>query len=251
MTCFKCGGKGHRSPDCPSKKQFYQKAKKSEAASTSAVTSDDKTKPDAKPKEGTIKGSSASAVVTAIESSAHIEEAWSACAAIPYEEAIVIDCSDLAAQEEVHIPDAYHAFAGIIESGHRVDIFDSGASRHMTPHLDRLSNFRTTAPHQIRAAENGGNHIRLKGVLHAPKMHATLISLGVIEAAGFAWIGYDGHLYRIFYESTHASLATSAVSLSLFEIHKRLGHVNYGYLKACCEGPSRSHIACTPVSACR
>lgn len=149
------------------------------------------------------------------------------------------------------VEETVHAFAGIIESGHRVDIFDSGASRHMTPHLDRLSNFRTTAPHQIRAAENGGNHIRLKGVLHAPKMHATLISLGVIEAAGFAWIGYDGHLYRIFYESTHASLATSAVSLSLFEIHKRLGHVNYGYLKACCEGPSRSHIACTPVSACR
>ncbi|OBZ68228.1 hypothetical protein A0H81_11842 [Grifola frondosa] len=287
LTCFKCGGKGHRSPECPSKKQFYQKTKKSEAASTSTGTSDGKVKTDAKPKDGATKDSSASAVIAAPESSAHIEEAWSACAMIPYEEEIVIDCSDLAAQEEVHIPDTYHAFAGIIESGRRVDIFDSGASRHMTPHLDRLSNFRTTAPHQIRAAnlevfyshgvgdmllhlpaENGGKHIRLKGVLHAPKMHATLISLGVVEAAGFAWLGYDGnliicnqhndivisvpredHLYRIFYDSAHASLATSAVQLSLFEIHKRLGHVNYGYLKAMIQQNRLTGITLDPRSS--
>ncbi|OBZ69767.1 Retrovirus-related Pol polyprotein from transposon TNT 1-94 [Grifola frondosa] len=233
-------------------------------------TSNGKVKTDAKPKDGATKDSSASAVIAAPESSAHIEEAWSACTMIPYEEEIVIDCSDLAAQEEVHIPDTYHAFASIIESGRRIDIFDSGASRHMMPHLDRLLNFCTTTPHQIHTvnsevfylhgvgdmllhlpAENGSKHIRLKGVLHVPKMHTTLISLGVVEAAGFAWLGYDGnliicnqhndivisvpcedHLYQIFYDSAHASLATSAVQLSLFEIHKRLGHVNYGYLKA-------------------
>ncbi|OBZ66107.1 hypothetical protein A0H81_13959 [Grifola frondosa] len=167
--------------------------------------SDGKVKTDAKPKDSAMKDSSVSAVIAAPKSSAHIEEAWSACAMIPYEEEIVIDCSNLAAQEEVHIPDMYHAFAGIIESRRRIDIFDSGTSRHMMPHLDRLSNFCTTALHQIRAAnsevfyshgvgdmllhlpaENGGKHIRLKGVLHAPKMHATLISLGVVEAAGFA-----------------------------------------------------------------
>ncbi|GBE78838.1 hypothetical protein SCP_0200350 [Sparassis crispa] len=268
LTCYKCGRKGHRAPDCPSKKQYYQCSKrKSEAAASSSGSADTKPKADGKPKDN-AKDTSASTVAAQSISSAHIEEAWSASMVFsaPFEE-IVIDCADLAAQDEVQISETYHAFAGVAKSGHRVDIFDTGASRHMTSHLDRLSNFRTTVPHRIRAANseifhshgvgdllmhlpaiNGGRHIRLKGVLHAPAMHATLISLGLLDEARFAWLGHEGtltisnrendviasipredNLYRIFYDST--SLA-SAVELSLFEIHKWLGHVNYAYLKA-------------------
>ncbi|GBE86104.1 hypothetical protein SCP_0806280 [Sparassis crispa] len=268
LTCYKCGGKGHRAPNCPLKKQYYQRSKgKSEAAASSSGSTDTKPKADGKLKDN-VKDTSASTVAVQSVSSVHIEEAWSASMVFsaPLEE-IVIDCADLAAQDEVQISETYHAFARVAESDHRVDIFDTGASHHMTPHLDRLSNFCTTAPHQIRAtnseifyshgvgdllmrlpAINGGRHIRLKGVLHAPAMHATLISLGLLDEAGFAWLGHEGtltisnrendviasiphedNLYSIFYDST--SLA-SAVELSLFKIHKWLGHVNYAYLKA-------------------
>ncbi|GBE88222.1 hypothetical protein SCP_1300360 [Sparassis crispa] len=286
LTCFKCGGKGHRAPECASKKQFYQRPKKSEAASTSSGMSEGKVKADAKPKDSVTKESSASVATVTPASSAHIEEAWSACATFTplCEEEIVIDCSDLAAQEEIRISDAQHAFVGFVESGRHVDIFDSGASRHMTPHLDRLSNFRATAPHPIRAAnsevfyshgegdmlmhlpfENGGKHIRLKQVLHAPAMHATLISIGLIEAAGFKWLSKDGeltlfnrhddviayipreeNLYRIFYDTSQTSVTTAHVTLSLFEIHKRLGHVNYGYIKAMLHQNCLTGIALDP-----
>ncbi|GBE85560.1 hypothetical protein SCP_0800770 [Sparassis crispa] len=282
LICFKCSSKGHRAPDCPSKKQYYQRMKgKAEAAASSSGSADSKVKADLKSKDG-AKDSSAPAAAAQSASSAHIEEAWSASAVFPapFEE-IVIDCSELAAQDEVHISDTHDHFAGIAESGRRIDIFDSGASHHMTPHLDRLSNFQTTAPHQIRTAnseifysngmgemlmhlpvENGGRHIRLKGVLYAPAMHATLISLGILDEAGFTWMGHDGlltvfnkmndiiariprvnNLYRIFYDS--ASLA-SPVQLSLFEIHKRLGHINYGYIKAMLRENRLAGIALNP-----
>ncbi|GBE80058.1 hypothetical protein SCP_0212610 [Sparassis crispa] len=281
-----CGGKGHRAPECPSKKQFYQRPKKSEAASTSVNVTDGKTKADAKPKDGAMKESSTSVAVTAPVPSVHIEEAWSACTSFSplCEEEIVIDCSDFAVQEEIRISDAHQAFGSVLETGHRIDIFDSGASRHMTLHLDRLSNFHTTMPHWIHAAnseifyshgigdllmhlpaENSGKHIRLKSVLHAPAMHATLISLGLIEAAGFSWLGHEGeltiinrqndvivsvphndNLYQIFYDSSLASLATAPVQLSLFKIHKRLGHINYGYIKDMLQQNHLTGIALDP-----
>ena len=153
LTCFKCGGKGHRANVCPSPSTNRTSGKPrdstSNASSVQASGAGDKAKP-----AGTTP-----ATVEVQAQSAFIEEVWSAIdiplnnPSAPVFQPVEIDCSYLAAQCASTSPiPALVDFSPVAATaaaddtgssgGLRVDIYDSGASRHMTPHRDRLSSFR-------------------------------------------------------------------------------------------------------------
>ena len=96
------------------------------------------------------------------------------------------------------------------------DLYDSGASRHMTPFHHRLINFTTIESRPIQAADKrtfhaigkGDMHIEipnegrtttilLKDVLYAPNMGLTIISISRVAAAGYSTL-FQSNFCRIF-----------------------------------------------------
>jgi len=146
-----------------------------------------------------------------------------------------------------------------------VDLYDSGASRHMSGHHHRFTNFIEIEPKPITAANKRAFHairkgdmlidipngdttsnILLKDVLYAPSMGVTLVSISCIAAAGSTVI-FSGDNCRIFNNSksllgkiemsqglyrvysAHEEPAGYARRvkelLTIDELHRRLGHV--------------------------
>lgn len=110
-----------------------------------------------------------------------------------------------------------HTFAAIalanIDSTLETELYDSGASCHMSPYKHNFINFipiqtkiLTTADGGcFEATGKGDMHISipvgkstttilLKDVLYAPKMGVTLISIGKIDAAGYAALFHKSQL---------------------------------------------------------
>jgi hypothetical protein len=148
--------------------------------------------------------------------------------------------------------------------GTEVDVYDSGASTHMSPNRHRFTSFKEIPPRRITAAErtvftatgignmriaipNGKttNHITLKDVLYCPDLAFTLISLVRCDKAGFAVLLRDQHctirdakgttvgkipLKEELYKVEHNSLTESAnivqKTLSIDELHRRMGHIS-------------------------
>ena len=98
----------------------------------------------------------------------------------------------------------------------QTELYDSGASRHMSPYRDHFENYAPIAPKAITAADkrhfqaigkgdlqikilNGHSTttILLKDVLHCPDMGLTLVSVGKITAAGYKVI-FRGLTCRIY-----------------------------------------------------
>ena len=143
------------------------------------------------------------------------------------------------------------------------DLYDSGASRHMTPFRHRLINFMTIDSRPIRAADkrifhavskgdmqiqipNGRNTttILLKDVLYAPDMGLTIISISRVAAAGYSTLFHAnfcrifdhrnsriGHihvtsngLYRVDHEESTLAAETKG-KISLLELHRKMGHI--------------------------
>ena len=97
-----------------------------------------------------------------------------------------------------------------------MELYDSGASRHMSPYKHKFVNF-IPIQRKILTAADGGHfeavgkgdmhismpngktttRILLKDVLYAPKMGVTLISIGKIDVAGYAALFHKSQL-RIF-----------------------------------------------------
>lgn len=104
------------------------------------------------------------------------------------------------------------ALIGTVESRKaESDLYDSGASRHMTPFKHRLMNFTKISSRPITAADKRVFHatgkgdlriripnstttttILLKDVLYAPDMGVTIISISRIAAAGYSTLFRQG-----------------------------------------------------------
>ena len=150
------------------------------------------------------------------------------------------------------------------ERGHgksTTELYDSGASRHMSPFGERFANYRTIPPRAITSADkrvfyavgmgdlrievpNGESStpIMLKDVLHAPDMGVTIVSINRITKAGYSllfdetccWIrdrnkNYVGKipvsingLYKV--ERVYAA-AIPDETVDLATLHRRLAHV--------------------------
>jgi hypothetical protein len=144
-----------------------------------------------------------------------------------------------------------------------MELYDSGASRHMSPYRHLFLNFEPITPKSITAADKGtftaigrgdikitvpngtkSVEILLKKVLYAPKMGLTLVSISKIDDAGYAILFRNKKckiftltkkligsipVYRGVYLVTHRSATESATSavetVTLDELHRRLGHI--------------------------
>lgn len=149
--------------------------------------------------------------------------------------------------------------------GVETELYDSGASRHMSPYRDRMENYVSIIPKSITAADkryfqaigkgdlrikipNGNNSntsILLKDVLHCPDMGLTLVSIGKIAAAGYhtlfrgPWCRiYDtknklvgqlaarNGLYRVDHDIAEmAAMGVAGEVLTLEDLHRRMGHI--------------------------
>lgn len=146
-----------------------------------------------------------------------------------------------------------------------VDLYDSGASRHMSDHRHRFSNFVEIEPKPITAADKQAFHaigkgdmlidipngdttsnILLKDVLYAPSMGVTLVSISRIAATG-STVVFSGDncrifnnskmllrkiemsqgLYRVYSAREESAGYAGRVKelLTIDELHRRLGHV--------------------------
>jgi len=148
-----------------------------------------------------------------------------------------------------------------------IELFDSGASRHMSGQRHRLINFTKIEPKSITAADKrsfsavgqgdmlidvpkgkGTTRIRLRDVLYAPSMGLTLVSIGKITDSGasvlfhgniccihnsthvlLAEIPKDKGLYQTFTPHVESTgyVAKVADLLTIDELHRKLGHVGH------------------------
>src|SRR5277367_524644 len=149
--------------------------------------------------------------------------------------------------------------------GVQTELYDSGASRHMSPYRDHFENYIPIMPKSITAADkrhfqaigkgdlrikipNGTSAtiILLKNVLHCPDMGLTLVSVGKITAAGCKVIFYGptckifdptgkaigqvavrNGLYRVDHDMTvNIAMASDAREVvTVEELHHRMGHI--------------------------
>jgi len=145
-----------------------------------------------------------------------------------------------------------------------IELYDSGASQHMSPYRHRFLNFKSISPHPIQAADkrtfdaigrgdlpievpNGKTTtcILLTNVLYAPSMGATLVSISRLTRAGYAALFcgnmcrifnqnkkqlgevlVSGNLYRMKHKPTSFGAAMSGPkTLTMEEMHQRLAHL--------------------------
>jgi len=151
------------------------------------------------------------------------------------------------------------------------ELFDSGASCHMSGYRHRFLNFVQIEPNPITAADkrtfyatgkgdmylevpNGetSSKILLRDVLYSPTMGVTLVSIGRITSAGssvlfhgdtcriydpskilLAQIPKRGNLYRNYTpRPEYAGFAKrKKETLTIDELHRRLGHVGHEYIR--------------------
>ncbi|PPQ87182.1 hypothetical protein CVT25_014593 [Psilocybe cyanescens] len=152
-----------------------------------------------------------------------------------------------------------------------IDLYDSGATRHMSGAKDRFKNLIPIEPKSIAAADNrsfsatakgdmiiyipngssGVSEVLLKDVLYAPTMSVTLVSISRIveSSASVLFFGkscqiYDknetcignipvhGGLYRVYTKQPSVEFAgKTKVLVSINELHRRLGHVSHARAK--------------------
>ena len=149
--------------------------------------------------------------------------------------------------------------------GIQTELYDSGASRHMSPYRDHFENYIPIVPKSITAADKryfqaiGKGNLRikipngsrtttvlLKDVLHCPDMGLTLVSIGKITSAGckmmfrgptcrifdqkdkiIGQIDAKNGLYRVDHDVTvNVAMAGEArEALTIEEFHRRMGHI--------------------------
>lgn len=161
------------------------------------------------------------------------------------------------------VEDASPASAGAATST-TVELYDSGASQHMSPYRDRFINFKSISPHPIQAADkhtfeaigrgdlpielpNGKSKTRilLTNVLYAPSMGVTLVSISRLTSAGHAALFRDesckifdankkllgevpvrNGLYQVRRPLTSfAGVTNTPKILTMEELHKRMAHI--------------------------
>jgi hypothetical protein len=144
-----------------------------------------------------------------------------------------------------------------------IELYDSGASRHMSPFRHRFINYRSIDPRPITAANahtfyaigagdlqidvpNGTSTtpVLLCDTLHAPDMALTIVSIGCITSTGNSvtfkqnscriknksgtTIGHiptsSNGLYKVEH-SHHAASATPIEQVDIHTLHCRLGHI--------------------------
>ena len=168
---------------------------------------------------------------------------------------------------------ALPAFTVSTAIDHTSELYDSGATCHMTPHKGALLNYTPIAPKPISTANqltfhtfghgglpihlpNGNNftNITLRDVLYTLDIALTLVSIGLIDKAGYT-VTFKGSMCTIrdtaskfigsfpkqdglYCVDTHleapVSTHSATVKMSATEAHHRLGHISPEAAKQLC-----------------
>ena len=153
--------------------------------------------------------------------------------------------------------------------GSEIDIYDSGASSHMSPDRHRFITFKEIPPHPVATADKAilkatgigdmqiaipndktTNHITVKDVLYCEDLAFTLISLTRCDKAGFAVLLRDkhctirdpkgtiirripliGNLYKVEHKPSTEYANMACRTLTIDEVHRRMGHISSRYIK--------------------
>ena len=154
--------------------------------------------------------------------------------------------------------------AGRTDEGVETELYDSGASRHMTAYRNRLVNFVSIAPKSIAAADKryfqatGKGSLRIKipngktttsilltDVLYCPQMGLTLVSISKLADAGFhshfasrckifdakdkviGDVPRRNGLYRVDHSTDIGGEVggMAAEVVTIEELHRRMGHI--------------------------
>ena len=161
--------------------------------------------------------------------------------------------------------------ANSVSATTETELFDSGASRHMSPYRHKFINYFPIQKRVLTVADGGtfdavgkgdmhvmlpngksSTKILLKDVLYAPKMGLTLISIGKIDIAGFASLFHKGNLtvftcgkkkkklatiplknglYRLEHEAEMAAVVREEL-VTIERLHKLMGHISPEAAKA-------------------
>jgi transposase InsO family protein len=149
------------------------------------------------------------------------------------------------------------------DSSYESELYDSGASRHMSPYHHQFINFRVIVPKTIIAADRGTfqatglgdmriqmpngkstTNILLKDVLYAPRMGLTLVSVSKLAAAGYptlflssfakvmdgrrrviAKVPASNGIYRFEHPGSGNFAGSAEETVTIMELHRRMGHI--------------------------
>jgi len=239
VECYNCHKMGHYKTEC------WAKGGGKEGQGPKWPRKDEDADKD---KSKSTKESASVAVVESLQ-----DESW----------AVIVDAPD--APDEGKSYDNVSALtdtAALTPVKPEVELYDSGASRHMSPFSHRFTNLRSIPPRPITTANsrvfyaigsgdlkidvpNGASTtpITLKDTLYAPDMGLTIVSISRIAAAGFS-VAFEGQSCRIkakdgrivgdipaspngLYKVEHAlTAAAAAEQVDILTVHRRLGHIS-------------------------
>ena len=246
VECFNCKKRGHYKSEC------WAKGGGDEGGGP-------KKEGKSKAKDGKSKDAANAAKDSG--SSESEEESWAAMD--DYTDgsmAIVVEIDDAPSEGESRDQLSILAASAL---GSEAELYDSGASRHMSPFSHHFTNLRSIPPRPITAANNRvfyatgmgdlginvpngskSTHITLRDALYAPDMTLTVISISKIASAGYSVI-FEGKfckiknkigkivgkiearpngLYRV--DRPIASAAAAQEQVDILTIHRRLGHIS-------------------------
>jgi hypothetical protein len=276
LKCFNCKKTGHVKAEC------WAKGGGKEGQYPKRKQRDDKNKNKNKPKDNENAAAATEssqdieswAVTVAEEDlSDWDEESWSG--STPAEEnlssieqkysSIEEDHSSVENTYEAHSEDSQNQAASATNSA-EAELYDSGASRHISPSRNNFLTYRQINPRPITAADkrvfyaigsgdlqiqvpNGASTtpIVLRDALHAPDIGVTVVSIGRIAKAGYSVL-FEGDRCKIMnknariigdipvsnngiYKVLHAGAATLE-QVDLLTLHRQLGHVSVNAIRS-------------------
>jgi hypothetical protein len=185
--CNNCGWKGHKKADC------WEEGGGKAGKAPRGWKSHGK-----KPKDEKSKASGSSADASKSKDEAEPDGVWLACTE-------ALESWEAEDTPVTTVDSAKLAWSNTATHGATVELYDSGASQHMSPFRDHFINFKSIPPHPILAADkrtfdaigrgdlpieipNGRTKTRilLTNVLYAPSMGVTLVSIRRLTIAGYA-----------------------------------------------------------------
>ena len=173
-------------------------------------------------------------------------------------------------ENEPNIPAVYATELPTHQSEVEVELYDSGASRHMSPFRHCFTNYQTIPPRAITAANkrtfyaigtgdlkvdvpngNMSTPVLLRNTLHAPEMALTIVSIGRITSTGNS-VTFGNNTCEIknksgktigsipassngLFKVEHSHFAANAHAVEqvdMHTLHRRLGHISANAIRS-------------------
>jgi transposase InsO family protein len=262
--CHNCGKQGHWARECRSAKK--EQSNSNQQSQSSGQSSQQQTQPPAYQSTSKSENKPVGSANVVADSDDEPDGCWSAvfigdvfCVESP-----IPDREEAGAS--VAPPSGELAAAAITQVEEdrtvRVELYDSGATRHISPFRADFTTYRALDPplflkaangqqfpavgtgDMVVSTPNGDGHseLTLENVLHAPSVGYTLVSLGALDGLGYRIAISGGHLEiqshtgerlgriartaRGLYRVSHEGEAGYAVEVvSIMELHRRMGHI--------------------------